>query len=167
MRRFAIYVVLMVLAGTARAQFDAGTVLGTVTDPSGSVVPRSHVALRNTATSVVQTATTDDQGQYRFVSVPVGSYELQITADGFGPSAAQFELQVGARQRVDVQLKVATVSSSVVTTAEAAQLETDSSEHGQVVAAREIAELPLNGRNYSQLVELSTGVVPSPSNLIR
>jgi hypothetical protein len=64
---------------------------------------------------------------------------------------------------VDVQLQVAGVASTVTATAEAAQLETESSDHGQVVSDREIAELPLNGREYSQLVGLSTGVVPSPS----
>ncbi len=165
MRRFAIYTLLLILAVSAKAQFDTATVLGTVTDPSGAVVARIHVALRNTATAEEQTALTDDQGQFRFVSVPVGSYRLQVTAQGFETAAATFELEVGARQRVDVQLKVASTSTSVTTTAEAAQLETDSSEHSQVVSEREIAALPLNGREYSQLVELSTGVVPSPSNL--
>ncbi|MGD0348321.1 MAG: carboxypeptidase regulatory-like domain-containing protein [Terracidiphilus sp.] len=165
MRRFAISFLLVVLAASARAQFDTATVLGTVTDPSGAVVAHSNVVLRNTATSVEQTAATDDRGEFRFVDISIGSYELKVTVQGFQPAAAKFELTVGARQRVDVQLKVAATSTSVTATAEAAQLETDSSEHGQVVAAREIAALPLNGRNYSQLVELSTGVVPSPSNL--
>jgi hypothetical protein len=165
MRRFAIMFVSLVLAASARAQFDAGTVLGTVTDPSGAVVAHGNVVLRNTATAVEQSAVTDDRGEYRFVDISIGSYELKVTAQGFDAAEAKFDLTVGARQRVDVRLKVAATSTSVTTTAEAAQLETDSSEHGQVVAAREIAELPLNGRNYSQLVELSTGVVPSPSNL--
>jgi hypothetical protein len=163
MRRFAICLFLVVLAASARAQFDAATVLGTVTDPSGAVVPHVNVVLRNTATAVEQTASTDDQGQYRFVGVPIGHYRLEVTAPGFRPSVAAFELEVGARQRVDVQLKVASANSSVTATAEAAQLETDSSEHGQVVATQQIAALPLNGREYSQLLTLTTGVVPSPS----
>lgn len=165
MRRFAISFLLVVLAASARAQFDTATVLGTVTDPSGAVVAHSSVVLRNTATAVEQTAVTDDRGEYRFVDIPIGVYELRVTTRGFQTAEARFELTVGAHQRVDVQLKVATASTTVTTTAEAAQLETDSSEHGQVVAAREIVSLPLNGREYSQLVELSTGVIPSPSNL--
>jgi hypothetical protein len=165
MRRFAICLFLVVLASSARAQFDTATVLGTVTDPSGAVVPHCNVVLRNTATGVEQTAATDEQGQYRFVGVPIGHYRLEVTARGFAAAAATFELEVGARQRVDVQLKVAAANTSVTATAEAAQLETDSSEHGQVVATQEIAALPLNGREYSQLVELTTGVVPSPSEL--
>jgi len=165
MRRFGICILLVVLAASARAQFDTATLLGTVTDPSGAVVAHGNVVLHNAATAVEFTAATDDRGEYRFVDISIGTYELKVTAQGFQPAAARFDLTVGAHQRVDVQLKLASVSSSVTTTAEAAQLETDSSEHGQVVNAREIAQLPLNGRNYSQLVELSTGVVPSPSNL--
>jgi len=165
MRRFAICLAILVIATCAKGQFDTATVLGTVTDPSGAVIARCHVALRNTATAIVQNAATDDQGQFRFVDVPIGPYELEVSAQGFEKSAAKFELEVGARQRVDVRLKVASANTSVTATAEAAQLETDSSEHSQVIAEREIAELPLNGREYSQLVGLSTGTVPSPSNL--
>jgi hypothetical protein len=165
MRRFAIYILLLIPAVSAKAQFDTATVLGTVTDPSGAVVAHSNVVLHNTATAVEQTAVTDDRGEFRFVDISIGSYELKVTAKSFQPATAKFELTVGARQRVDVGLKVATANSTVTAMAEAAQLETDSSEHSQVVAAREIAALPLNGREYSQLVELSTGVVPSPSNL--
>lgn len=165
MRRIAVFVLIAAFAVSVQAQFDAATVLGTVTDSSQAVVPRVPVVLRNTATATTLTAVTDALGQFRFVDVPVGPYRLEVTAQGFQPSAASFELTVGARQRVDVQLRVATVASTVTATAEAAQLETESSEHGQVVAEREIAELPLNGREYSQLVELATGVVPSPSQL--
>jgi hypothetical protein len=165
MRRLIVFLLFVVLAASGKAQFDAATVLGTVTDPSGAVVSHSQVVLRNTATDTAQTAVTDQQGQFRFVDVPIGPYRLEVAAAGFQPSAASFELSVGARQRVDVQLHVAGVASTVTATAEAAQLETESSEHGQVVADREIAELPLNGREYSQLVELATGVVPSPSQL--
>ena len=165
MRRLAVFVVLLVFAAAARAQFDTANVLGTVTDPSGAVIAGCHMALRNTATSVVLTAETDDRGEFRFIDISVGRYELKATAAGFQAAAANFDLTVGARQRVDVQLRVATVASSVTATAEATQLETESSERGQVVNEREIAELPLNGRQYSQLVELTAGVVPSPSEL--
>jgi hypothetical protein len=165
MRRLAVIVLLVSLAVSARAQFDTATVLGTVTDPSGAVVPHSQVALHNTATDAQFTATTDDRGEFRFVDVPVGPYQLKATAQNFQPAAASFELTVGARQRVDLKLQVATVTSSIIATAEATQLETESSERDQVVDEREIAELPLNGREYSQLVELTTGVVPSPSEL--
>jgi hypothetical protein len=158
-------VLFVVFAVSARSQFDTATVLGTVTDPSGAVVPHSQVALHNTATGAQATATTDDRGEFRFVDISIGSYELKVTATGFQPASAKFELTVGAHQRVDVSLKVATEAATVITTANVTQLETESSERGQVVNAREIAELPLNGRQYSKLVELTAGVVPSPSEL--
>src|ERR1039458_3145375 len=83
MRRFAICFLLMVLAASARAQFDTATVLGTVTDPSGAVVAHSNVVLRNTATAAEQTAASDDRGEFRFVDVTIGTYELRVTAQGF------------------------------------------------------------------------------------
>jgi hypothetical protein len=165
MRRIAMFVFIVVFAAFARAQFDTATVLGTVTDPSGAVVPHCQVALHNTATGALATATTDERGEFRFIDVSIGAYELKVTATGFQPASAKFGLEVGAHQRVDVSLKVATTATTVTTTAEVTQLETESSERGQVVNEREIVELPLNGRQYSKLVELTAGVVPSPSEL--
>ena len=165
MRRLAVFVLFVVFAICARAQFDTATVLGTVTDPSGAVVPHAQVALRNTATGTLATATSDDRGEFRFVDISIGPYELKVTAPGFQSASAKFELTVGAHQRVDIPLKLGKAETTVTTTANVTQLETESSERGQVVNEREIAELPLNGRQYSQLVELTAGVVPSPSEL--
>ena len=162
MRWIAATILFLATATAAIAQFDSATVLGTVTDPSGAVVAHSQVKVRNTATGLERTAETGEQGQYQLANLPIGPYRLEATAQGFQTAATTFELAVGAHQRVDVKLQVGSVATSVQTTAEAAQLDTDSSEHSQVVAAKEIAELPLNGRNYSQLVALSTGVVASP-----
>jgi len=149
MRRIAMFVFFVVFAAFARAQFDTATVLGTVTDPSGAVVPHSQVALHNTATGAQATAATDDRGEFRFVDISIGAYELKVTAQGFQPASAKFELTVGAHQRVDVSLKVATAATTVTTTANVTQLETESSARGPVVSEREIAELQLNWREYS------------------
>jgi hypothetical protein len=165
MRWIAMVVLFLTAATAAVAQFDSATVLGTVTDPSGAVIAHGQVKVLNTATGLERTTVSGDQGQFQFANLPVGPYRLEAGAQGFQTVTASFELTVGAHQRVDVKLNVASVATTVQATAEAAQLETDSSEHSQVVAAKEIAELPLNGREYSQLVALSSGVVPSPSNL--
>jgi hypothetical protein len=165
MRRLAVFVLFVVFAICARAQFDTATVLGTVTDPSGAVVPHCQVALHNTATGALATVATDDRGEFRFIDVSIGSYELKVTATGFQSAVAKFGLSVGAHQRVDVSLKLGKAETTVTTTANVTQLETESSERGQVVNEREIVELPLNGRQYSKLVELTAGVVPSPSQL--
>jgi hypothetical protein len=160
-----MFVSFVVFAACAWAQFDTATVLGTVTDPSGAVVPHCQVALHNTATGAQATATTDDRGEFRFVDITIGPYELKVMATGFQSASAKFELTVGAHQRVDVPLKLGKAETSVTTTADVTQLETESSERGQVVNEREIAELPLNGRQYSQLVELTAGVVPTQNQL--
>jgi len=165
MRRLAVFVLFVVFAICARAQFDTATVLGTVTDPSGAVVPHCQVALHNTATGALATVATDDRGEFRFIDISIGTYELKVTATGFQSAVAKFGLEVGAHQRVDVSLKVASTATTVTTMANVTQLETESSERGQVVNEREIVELPLNGRQYSKLVELTAGVVPSPSQL--
>ena len=164
MRYLAACLLFLVTAATAMAQFDTATVLGTVTDPSGAVVAQGQLKLRNTATGAEKSAVSGEQGQFQFIDVPVGPYQLEVSAQGFQRTLASFQLNVGAHQRVDVKLQVASNVTTVMATAEAAQLDTDSSEHSQVVAEREIVELPLNGRNYSQLVALSTGVVPSPQS---
>jgi hypothetical protein len=165
MRRLAVFVLFVVFAISARSQFDTATMLGTVTDPSGAVVPHAQVALHNTATGALTTATSDDRGEFRFVDISIGAYELKVTAPGFQSASAKFELTVGAHQRVDVPLKLGKAETTVTTTANVTQLETESSERGQVVNEREIAELPLNGREYSQLVELTAGVVPTQNQL--
>jgi hypothetical protein len=165
MRRLAMFVFFVVFAAFAKAQFDTATVLGTVTDPSGAVVPHSQVALHNTATGAQATVSTDDRGEFRFVDISIGAYELKVTAQGFQPAVAKFELTVGAHQRVDVPLKLGKAETSVTTMANVTQLETESSERGQVVNEREIAELPLNGREYSKLLELTAGVVPNQNQL--
>ena len=165
MRRLAVFVLFVVFAICARAQFDTATVLGTVTDPSGAVVPHCQVALHNTATGALATATSDDRGEFRFVDISIGSYELKVTATGFQSAVAKFGLSVGAHQRVDVPLKLGKAETTVTTSANVTQLETESSERGQVVNEREIVELPLNGRQYSQLVELTAGVVPTQNQL--
>ena len=165
MRRLVVFVLFLVISASARAQFDAATVLGTVTDPTGAVVPRCQVALHNTATGALNTSATDDRGEFRFVEIAIGPYRLEATAKGFQTAVASFDLTVGAHQRVDVSLRVATAATTVTTTADVTQLETESSERGQVVNEREIAELPLNGREYSQLVELTAGVVPNQNEL--
>ena len=74
MRRLAVFVLFLVVTASAMAQFDTATVLGTVTDPSGAVVPHSQVALRSTATGTLATASTDERGEYRFVDISDSRY---------------------------------------------------------------------------------------------
>ena len=158
-----VTIALVGLCAPLCAQFESAEVLGTIHDPSGQVVPRASVTLTNQATSIQATTATDDSGNYDFFDVRVGRYTVSVEAAGFAKtSATDVVVDVNARQRVDLTMQVGSVAQSVDVTGAASILETDTSEHSQVVATQEIRELPLNGRNYADLALLATNTVKSP-----
>ena len=155
----AMLVAVVLLPATARAQFDAATVLGTVRDSSGAVVPGATVTLKNVATGITATAVSDENGNYQFLNVRIGTYNARAELQGFSVAEAEnFTVTVNARQRVDMTLKVGNLGETVVVTGAAKLLETDSSDRGQVIHKEQIVNLPLNGRNYADLALLSPGV---------
>jgi hypothetical protein len=155
--------VTLLATSSAFAQFDTAEVLGTVKDPSGGGVPKAAVTLTNQDTGTEVRSNTDADGNYDFFNVKAGKYTVAVEAAGFSKtSASGVPVTVGARQRVDLTLQVGSVSQSVEVTGAATLLETDNSEHGQVINTEQIVELPLNGRNYSDLALLSTNVHRSP-----
>ena len=165
--RVAVACVLLLacLAAPARAQFDTAVVLGTVRDDSGGVVPGVAVTLRNTETGITALTHSDDNGNYQFLNVRIGRYEVSAEQQGFSKAVAtDIGVAVNARQRVDLTLQVATLADEVVVTSGGQALETDSSERGQVIERQQIVNLPLNGRSYSSLALLSTGVLESNQN---
>ena len=152
-------------ATTAFAQFDTATVLGTVRDPNGAVLPNVKVELKNSATGLATTAQTDSEGNYQFNNVRIGIYRASASAQGFSTAVAErVEVVVNARQRVDLTLQPGAVSETVVITDAAQLLETESSVRGQVVQREQIVNLPLNGRSYANLVLLAPGVRESNQN---
>jgi hypothetical protein len=154
---------LLLLPLAMFGQFDSAEVLGTVHDPSGAPIARVNVTLTNQDTGIEAKTTTDDAGNYDFFNVKVGRYKITAEQTGFSKfTTTDVHVDVGARQRVDIGLQVGAVTTSVEVTGAAAVLETDSSEHGQVVNTQQVVELPLNGRNYADLALLSTNVVKSP-----
>jgi hypothetical protein len=151
------------VAGLCFAQFENGEVLGTIRDATGSAVPRATVTLINNDTGLQAKTTSDTNGAYTFPNVKVGRYTVTAEAAGFSKAiASDVTVDVNARQRVDMAMQVGAVTESVQVTGAAAALETDSSEHGQVINTKQIVELPLNGRNYSDLALLTTNVHRSP-----
>jgi hypothetical protein len=146
-------------AGCCFAQFDTGSVIGTVTDPSSAVVAGVKVTLENVRTGVKQTAVTDTDGNYSFLSQRIGDYRVSAEHAGFKTASSDpFTLTVNARQRVNLALQVGDVTQTVAVTSAAEALETDSSDRGQVVRRAAIVNLPLNGRAYADLALLSPGV---------
>lgn len=145
------------------AQFESGTVLGTVHDPTGAVIANAAVSLDNTKTGVVLKTKTDSNGNYEFVDVRLGTYRVHIEDPGFqAATTADFQLTVDARQRVDLTLQVGQASQTVTVTGAATLLETDNSSRGQLINPKQIEDLPLNGRSYADLTLLVPGVAKSP-----
>ncbi len=145
----------------AEAQFDAATVLGRVLDESGGAMPGATVTLTSKSTNIAVTATADDTGGYQFLNVRVGDYTIEAQLQGFAVAKTDVTVTVGARQRVDLSLKVGGIGESIEVTGASRVLETESSDRGQVIAHEQIVNLPLNGRAYADLALLSPGVRPS------
>jgi hypothetical protein len=159
-RCFALAVALFVLSSalSASAQFESASVLGYAKDTTGAAIVNGTVTLTNTATGITQTVTTDRDGRFEFTSVPIGTYQVKATAANFEPTQTEpFTLQTDARQRVDLALKIGSVNESVTVSSAPTQLETETSSRGQVIATREVENLPLNGRSYADLVLLVPG----------
>jgi hypothetical protein len=160
-----VLVALSALAVPAAAQFETATVLGSVRDKTGAVVPGAAVVLLNLGTGQTQEQTTDAAGNYEFFTVRVGTYKVTGALTGFTTAAAdQVKVTVGSRQRVDLVLSPGSISEEVVVTAEVTTLEKDSSQRGQVITHEQAVALPLNGREYSALALLTTGVRLSALN---
>lgn len=165
-RLAASLVMVIAIAPIVYGQFDTATVLGTVTDVNGAAVPRATVTLRNTATGVTVTATTDENGNFQIFNVRIGLYTVSAEAPGFARAIAEnIQVTVNARQRVDLALKAGAVTETVTISADNLQLlETETSDRGQVINRQQIVNLPLNGRAYADLALLSPGVRKSVLN---
>jgi hypothetical protein len=154
---------LLALATPALAQFETATVVGTVRDSSGGVVPDAKVTLTNIDTGVSATRQSDPNGSYEFFTVRIGNYILTSEKDGFSVALVDnVQVTVGARQRVDLQMTVGQVTEKVEVSARAVLLQTDSSDRSQVITGEQTKALPLNGREYSALTLLSPGARSSP-----
>jgi hypothetical protein len=160
MKRFTLFVtVLVCLVSIASAQFETSVVLGTVRDQSNNVVPGANVTLLNNGTGIRATTTTNEAGDYQFLNVRIGDYKVSAEKAGFAIAAADnVNVTVNARQRVDITLTVGQVTETVQVTEGVIAVESDSTDRGLVVTSRQVVDLPLNGRNYSDLALLSTGV---------
>ena len=149
----------LLLPGAVFAQFDAATVLGTVRDSSGAIVPGATVTLTNASTGITASVVSDEHGNYQFLNVRIGTYSVRAELQGFSIAKTEdVEVTVNARLRVDLMLKVGDLGETVTVTGAAKLLETESSDRGQVIAKEQIVNLPLNGRAYADLALLSPGV---------
>lgn len=158
-RAVILLLALVVLAAPLRAQIDTGTILGTVKDATGAVVPRAKVTLTNTATGVSIDRITDEEGRYIFPAIKSGSYQVTVEATGFKKFVRSgIQLSIQQSPEINVALDAGDISQTVEVTAEAPLLQTTESSVGQTVGGEAINNLPLNGRDWTYLARLSVGV---------
>jgi hypothetical protein len=139
-----------------------GSISGTVTDPSGAVISGATLKLVNTAQQTVWRAVSDKQGLYSFPNLPVGHYDLTITADGFTTQRKTgLTVNTDSAIQVNISLAVGTHADTVTVTSDAgAQVETVATHLGEVVSGTQMTALPLNGRSYTDLLAIQPGVAP-------
>jgi hypothetical protein len=164
MRRvhFVLAALLLICVGSGYAQFVRGSIVGTVADESGAVIPRADVKLTNVGTNEVKQTVTDEAGNYTFPALLPAVYNVEVSSKGFRTQVVNgVRLEVNQTARVDARLPVGEVVERVEVAATAVLLKTDTSDIGHVVTNKQIVELPLNGRDFLQLARLIPGVVPS------
>jgi len=151
---------LLILAAIpVAAQLPTGTILGTVRDASGASIPGAMVTLRNTDTNLTKTATTEQDGSYRFPELPVGHYEIKAEAPGFRTEThTGLNLEVTQTGVINFALQVGATTQQVTVSSEIPLVNTQDSTLGGTVNEQEMSELPLNGRNYINLALYKPGV---------
>jgi hypothetical protein len=158
--------VLVLLLGAAlstNGQVESGRFVGRITDVQGASVPHAIVKATNTGTNIVQSAITDSSGDFVITPVSAGVYSLSVTATGFQTiNASNIEVQVGQIVREDLELKVGEATTTVEVYTDVPLLSTDSATLGTVMTNQQVTSLPLNGRGFYKLAELTPGAALLP-----
>jgi|GEM_PF-130189 hypothetical protein len=162
----AIALLLMLPSRKAFAQYDLGSLVGTIHDSSGATVPNVTVTVTNDATGIATVVKTDQSGDYEVPSLRVGVYTISASASGFAIAEAKsISVSVGARLRIDLVLKVGTAQATTVEVSDVAlQLQTESSQRDQTITNYQTQSLPLVSRNYSDLVNYVVGAHGAPAD---
>jgi len=151
--------VFLLSPGRARGQAQTATITGTATDTSGGALAGAKVQATNTATAISQSVDTDAQGRYTVAALPVGTYDVQATLAGFQTVVHKgVTLSIGATVVVDFSLPVGQVTQTVNVEAQVSRVQTETGEISQLVSPEQMRDLPLNGRNFEQLITLAPGV---------
>ena len=165
--KIAHYVVItgvvigLIVSLPVAAQVTTGSISGTVTDATGAIIPGANVTIRNVGTNLTRAVNTDAAGLYTAADLDVGQYEITAQQKGFATvKKVGIDLTVGAALQENLSLTVGATTEVVEVQATAAQVETASSEVGGLVGEKQMVDLPLNGRNYAQLILLAPGMQP-------
>ena len=159
-----VAVVLSLCApGVAHAQTFRGTILGTVTDNTGAVIPGAEVSVRNIETGIIRTTETDSVGNFTVPELPIGVYELSVQLAGFQKVvASNIKVEVAGERRVDVTLTPAGANQTVTVEATVALVSTSDDTLGGVIESARVDSLPVNGRDFTKLLVLVPGASGAP-----
>lgn len=142
--------------------FDTGTIAGVVTDPTGAVVPRAEVTITNIGKGIERNLKTDNSGSFVASALPFGNYTVSATATGFGKATSKpIVLNVGAQVQVNLSLTVATAAERIVITGTSTTVDTASTTSGTTLDSNQVANLPVNGRDVSDFLEIAPGSINS------
>ena len=157
----ALTCALVLSHGIASAQVSTASINGTVRDSSGAVIPEAELTLENVETGISRRAVSNSVGNYALLNLTPGIYTLQVGKEGFRTGAiAPFTLDVNQTATFDLTLEVGAVTETVTVEAIGAQVQSSTSELGTVVGQQQVTDLPLNGRNFTQLMVLTPGASP-------
>jgi hypothetical protein len=152
-------------AAVCHAQLSTADIVGTVTDATGAVIPGANVVLTDLGTKEQRASTTSTGGDFNFSLLPVGTYSITVSKPGFkNASLANLAVEAGDRARADVQLQAGSVAETVTVEAQTPLLQADNATVSSTVTAKAVQDLPLNGRNFVQLVQLVPGANEGPGN---
>jgi hypothetical protein len=152
------------VTGNVYGQAATTSISGRVSDPTGAAIPEAPVTIKNTATSATETAITDSQGRYTVPQLGIGTYDVMVSKPGFETSVRTgVTLTVGADLVIDFHLVLGQANESVTISAEVSQVETTSAAVSSLVNQTQMRELPLNGRDWEQLILLAPGVTSYPA----
>jgi len=155
---------LLLCACFAARAGTGGNIDGTVTDPSGARMAGVAVSARNTDTGVTSQSMTNGEGFYAFTALAPGRYELQIEHPGFQPFVRKgLEVTPTTTVRADVELALGERGDTILVTESPTEIETSSTQSGERISATKLAEVPVNGRSYTDLLALQPGVIPTSS----
>ena len=162
-RQFVLHVLFLcafVLSAFAQSESGSAAVEGTITDANANAVSGAIVTVRSMDTGYTRTLTTNEQGRFIASVMPVGTYLIEVKAAGFGTTRREnLQLVVGNTETVNLALQVASVTETVTVSADTAQLDTEEGATGSTVEQRSVRDLPIRGRNFTDFIQMTPGVV--------
>ena len=165
---FAVAVVAVLVSSSALYGQATGSFSGTVLDKSGSSISGATVTATSQGTGVARDSKTDDAGHYLIPLLPVGMYTLRVDFTGFQSAVSKdLRLQVDEAREIDFTLAPSSQGTTVEVSASAVAVETTNPSLGQVITSQEVAQLPLNGRDFVQLATLTSGATAETKDVYK